>query len=120
MAMFLSEQLETQTNYNGNGISSSCPSGSSGSSGSSVSSGSSAQYGFIILFNWDEEIEKPFALFSRNAFSKHEITDRCYSSKLSDEYRIKRLKSLKEFPGNNMSLFSKVEGCKCRVRILYL
>lgn len=69
-------------------------------------------YGFVILFNWDEQIKKPFKIFPRKAFSTEEISDRCYTSRVSDEYRVKKLKRLRPLPGNKLSIFCKVEDGK--------
>ena len=69
-------------------------------------------YGFVILFNWDEGIQKPFKMFPRRAFSKEEISDKCYNSRVSDTFRVKKLKKLRPLPGKKVSLFAKVEGSK--------
>lgn len=70
-------------------------------------------YGFAILFNWDERIQRPFKLFPRKTFKPDEIKDRCYEHHLLDTFRIKKLKPLKALPGQKISFFAKVEGCKC-------
>ena len=74
-------------------------------------------YGFAILFNWDEKVQKPFKIFPRKAFSTDDIRDRCYEKVLVDEMRIRKLKPLKPLPGQKMSLFAKVESCKYKKKI---
>lgn len=68
-------------------------------------------YGYLILFNWNEGVKKPFKLFPRKAF-QGEIGDNCVTQKVSDPYRIKKLKALKSLPGQKMSMFAKVESCE--------
>ena len=69
-------------------------------------------YGFVILFNWDENAQKPFKIFPRKAFSTDDIRDHCYDKVLPDEMRIRKLKPLKSLPGHKMSLFAKVDACE--------
>lgn len=69
-------------------------------------------FGFLILFNWDEKIQRPFKLFPRKTFDKGDISDRCYDKHIGDVCRIKKLKSLKALPNEKLSLFAKVEGGK--------
>ena len=66
-------------------------------------------YGFVILFNWNESLKKPFKMFPRQTFG-NEIGDKCITSRLTNLYRIKKLKSLKSLPGQKTSLFAKVES----------
>lgn len=68
-------------------------------------------YGFLVVFNWAENMKNPFKMFSRNAF-KSDILNYCMNKKLSDQYRIKKIKPLKPFPGVKVSMFCKVESCK--------
>ena len=68
-------------------------------------------YGFVILFNWDEKVQKPFRIFPRKNFSTNDIRDRCYEKVLVDEMRIRKLKPLHSLPGEKWSLFAKVESC---------
>ena len=77
-------------------------------------------YGFAILFNWDEKVQKPFKIFPRKAFSTDDIRDRCYEKVLVDEMRIRKLKPLKPLPGQKMSLFAKVESCKYKKKSTFL
>ena len=65
-------------------------------------------WGFVILFNWDESVQKPLKIFPRKAFP--EITDFCLDKDLSEKFRIKKLCPLKPLPGQKMSLFCKVES----------
>ena len=69
-------------------------------------------FGYIILFNWDEEIQKPFRIFSRKTFSTDEIRDRCYTKHLTEEFRVRKIKPLKALCGQKLSIFAKVEHCK--------
>ena len=69
----------------------------------------SFMYGFLILFNWNEDIKTPFKIFPRRAFQK-EISDNCVVKKLTNLYRIKPLKALKSLPGQKMSVFAKIES----------
>ena len=71
----------------------------------------SFEYGFVILFNWNEGLKKPFKCYSRNLF-KEDITDCCMTKKLTQAYRIKKMKPLKPLLGLRMSLFAKVQSCK--------
>ena len=66
-------------------------------------------YGFVILFNWNEKVKKPFKIFARNTFTTDDIRDRCYEKILVNEMRIRKLKPLHSLPGEKMSLFGKVE-----------
>lgn len=63
---------------------------------------------FVILFNWDESVQKPFKMFPRKAFP--EIKEVYLERELPDEYRIKKLRPLKPLPNQVMSLFGKVES----------
>lgn len=69
-------------------------------------------YGFLILFNWDEGVKKPFKIFPRKTFSPQDIRDHTIESNLRDEFRIRALKPLKALPGIKMSFFAKVEACE--------
>ena len=79
---------------------------------SSLVSKSIFHYGFIILFNWNEGVKKPFKIFPRNAFSTDDIRTYCYEKHLKNENRIRKLTTLKALPGHKMSLFCKVEQCE--------
>lgn len=70
------------------------------------------QYGFIILFNWDVQIRKPFAVFQLNDFSTSEISNYWIDNKLEEKWRIKTLKPLQSLPDKKLSLFAKVEKCE--------
>ena len=85
-----------------------------------VSSPTTYSYGFAILFNWDEEVQRPFKIFPRKAFGNDEISERCYTKDLPNDYRIRKLKPLKPLPGQKMSFFAKVESCKltCFIRTI--
>ena len=68
-------------------------------------------YGFIILYNWNERVKKPFKVFSINLFN-NEIQEQCISHTLKGQFRMKVLKPLKALPDQQVSLFAKVEACK--------
>ena len=72
----------------------------------------STLFGFIILFNWNEGIQRPFQIYQRGFFSKEDIKYYCTEKNLSNSTRIKKLKPLKPLPGQKMSLFGKVEASK--------
>ena len=74
-------------------------------------------YGFLILFNWNEGLKNPFKIYPRREFL-NDIGENCVTQKLSDPYRIKKLRSLKSLPGQSMSMFAKVQDCKFSVHIL--
>ena len=82
---------------------------------SSCPSGLSFQYGFVILFNWNEDVRRPFMIFPRSLFSKDEIQDKTMENRLTDQHRMKKLRPLKPLPDQKMSLFAKVEACKCMI-----
>lgn len=90
-----SKDLESQESVNG---SASCP--------------VKVTYGYIILFNWKEGVQKPFKIYSRKTFGPTDIMDETIERNLKDEFRMKSLKPLKALPGLNLSLFAKVESCK--------
>ena len=69
-------------------------------------------YGYVILFNWDESKLSPFKMYARKEFTKEEIPNQWLETKLIDKWRLKKLKPLSPLPGQKMSIFAKVEGCK--------
>lgn len=79
-----------------------------GGASSSCPLASSPTFGFIILFNWNEGIQRPFKLFPRRTF-KDEIRSDCIDKDLKNEHRIKKLRPLSPLPGQKLSLFGKVE-----------
>lgn len=97
--MFHSEPLQPEDDTNGN-MNASCP------------LNETFTFNYIIFFNWNEEFQRPFKIFSRKQFGSDEIKDRCYEKYLSDEFRVWKIKPLKSLPGQKLSLFAKVEGCK--------
>ena len=74
-------------------------------------------YGFVILFDWCVKAKKPFQVFSRAMFNKEEIRDYWMENKLVDKWRLKKLKPLKPLPGQQMSIFAKMD--KCKINIIY-
>ena len=70
------------------------------------------EFGFLILFNWDEGIQRPFEMFPRRTFSTSDIKAYCYEKNLNISMRIKKLKALRALPGRKMSLYAKVESSK--------
>lgn len=71
----------------------------------------SITYGFLILFNWNENIKNPFKIFPHRAFN-NEIGENCVTKKLTNMYRIKALRPMKSLSGQKLSMFAKVEACK--------
>lgn len=69
-------------------------------------------YGFVILFNWDENKEKHFDSYPRSCFSTQEIPNYWMENKLIDSWRIRKLKPLSALQGQKMSIFGKMESCK--------
>lgn len=67
-------------------------------------------YRFVILFNWNESLPRPFKMFPRNSFTTDEIPDAWIDRKLMDKWRLRTLKPLAELPGQKMSIFAKVDG----------
>lgn len=67
-------------------------------------------YVYVILFNWKEDLKKPFKMFPRKAFTQDEIRDDIIAKQLPNLFRLKKLKPLKPLPGQRMSLFAKVEA----------
>ena len=67
-------------------------------------------YGYAILFDWNENLQRPFKMYSRQTFPNQDISDRCYTKHLSDDLRVRKLRPMKMLPGARMSLFAKVEA----------
>lgn len=80
-------------------------------SSQSIANKSSVEREYVkcILFSWRPGLKTPFAIFPRENFGPTEIRDVWYKFQLKPEYRIRILKALASFPGENWSLFAKVE-----------
>lgn len=69
-------------------------------------------YLWVILFDWDENVEHPFNLYQVGIFSSSELKKKWIEGDLNQESRLKKLK-FSAFRGKTFSLFGKVEKCKC-------
>ena len=67
-------------------------------------------YLWVILFDWDENIEFPFNLYQVALFSKKELKKKWISGDLNQSSRVKKL-SFSAIRGKTFSLFGKVEKC---------
>ena len=65
-------------------------------------------YAYVILFNWKENIQKPFKMYTRKSLK--EILEYTINNHLKDDFRIKCLKPLMSLPGEKLSLFARVEA----------
>lgn len=70
-------------------------------------------YEEIILFNWDPDSRTPFSSHKLTIFSDKEIKPEWISKSLGVNSRISKLRNLSPFPGQVMSLFSKIELGNC-------
>lgn len=68
-------------------------------------------YLWVILFDWDENEEKPFNQYQVAMFSTSELKDQWLSGDLEATSRQKKIK-FSAIPGKKFSLFAKVEKCK--------
>ena len=68
-------------------------------------------YLWVILFDWDENVEEPFSLFQIAMFSKTELKPKWISGELNQASRQKKMK-FSAVPGKTVSVFAKVEKCK--------
>lgn len=67
-------------------------------------------YLWVILFDWDENVEFPFDVYQVGLFSKKELKESWISGELDQNSRIKKL-SFSALPGKQFSLFAKIEKC---------
>lgn len=69
------------------------------------------QYLWIVLFEWNVDVEHPFDLYQIGFFSTVELKPQWISGDLDELSRLKKLK-FPSIPGKTFSLFAKVEKCK--------
>ena len=65
-------------------------------------------YLWVVLFDWDENVERPFNLYQVAIFSRSEMKPKWIKGELNCISRKKKLK-FSALPGKNLSLFAKVE-----------
>ena len=71
------------------------------------------EYDQIILYCWHPPHGmKPFKEYSKSRFTDKEIRDEWYKFQIKPECRARKLKCLKSFTPNSMSLYAKVEKSK--------
>lgn len=66
-------------------------------------------WGYIIIFNWDEGAVNPFKIYPCKAF-ENDIKDKFIDKHLADQFRVRKLKPMKSLPGETVSLFGKMEA----------
>lgn len=81
---------------------------------SSLPSAVTYEYLWIILFEWNLDLEHPFALHQIGTFSHSELKDEWIKGDLDELSRLKKL-TFGGFKGKTFSLFAKVEKCKCNI-----
>ena len=71
------------------------------------------EYNKIILYCWHPPNGmKPFKVYPKTRFSNKEIRDDWYKYQIKPDCRARKLKCLKSFTPNSMSLYAKVEKGK--------
>lgn len=71
------------------------------------------EYDKIVLYCWHPpKGMKPFKEYHKSRFSNKEIRDDWYKYQIKPECRARKLKCLKSFTPNSMSLYAKVEKSK--------
>lgn len=78
---------------------------------SSLPTSLSYTYLWVVPFDWDENVEKPFDIYQIALFSPSELKDIWISGELDSRSRQKKLK-FSAVPGKTVSLFAKVEKCE--------
>lgn len=68
-------------------------------------------YLWVVLFDWNEDVEKPFGLYQVAMFRDSELKPSWIAGDLDQKSRLKQMK-LSALPGKTVSLFAKVEKCK--------
>lgn len=66
------------------------------------------KYGYVVLYEKHENVDRPFASYPRNRFSNTEIPEKWLESILDESSRMKGLK-LESLSDNNMCLFAKID-----------
>lgn len=67
------------------------------------------QYFWIVLFNWDVDVEMPFVIYKISQFTDSDIKPAWITNNLGVDSRMKKIKNLSLFPGGTYSLFGKIE-----------
>lgn len=65
--------------------------------------------GWVILFNWSHKVEKPFEAYLTKQFAVSEIRNNWIEKVLTSKWRKRRLLPISSLPGQDLSLFAKVE-----------
>ena len=68
-------------------------------------------YLWVILFEWDENVEHPFQLFQVGQFSELEMKPKWIAGELDSNSKQKKIQ-FSALPGKTFSFFAKVEKCK--------
>lgn len=68
-------------------------------------------YLWVILFDWNEDVEHPFNLYQVALFSTDELKQAWIDGDLDQNSRLKKL-SFTAIRGKKFSLFAKVEKCE--------
>lgn len=66
-------------------------------------------YEYIILFNWNVDLQSPFSHYELTMFKDSDIKPDWIKKSLGVTSRISKLKNLSPFPGQVFSLFAKIE-----------
>lgn len=69
------------------------------------------EYVWVILFEWNLDVEHPFELYQIGSFSTSELKPEWITGDLEDLSRLKKL-TFSNLKGKTFSLFGKVEKCK--------
>lgn len=72
----------------------------------------SFDYKWCVLFNWNEQLRRPFDCHVLNMFFTSEIKTPWIDGTLGTKSRMKKIKKLSKFPGKTMSLFGKIPKSK--------
>lgn len=86
---------------------------------SSLPASISYTYIWVILFDWDENVECPFNLYQIALFSSAELKPLWINGDLDSKSRQKKM-TFSPFPGKSFSLFGKVEKCRFSKNIILL
>ena len=90
---------------------------------SSLPSSLAYVYLWVILFDWDENVEEPFNIYQVAMFSPSELKPKWLSGDFEIDSRKKKI-SFSAIPGKTFSLFAKVEKCElifgCNLKIIDL
>ena len=78
---------------------------------SSLPANLSYVYLWVILFDWNENVEEPFDIYQVGLFSESELKSKWIKGDLDQNSRLKQL-SFSAIPWKKLSLFAKIEKCK--------